>query len=393
LDCEIALAEHKGKAAVDKEIDRLQREARSARDPIGPLESLGWLFVEKARQSYDPGFYKLAESCAACMESKQNGYTGALLIRGHALNSLHRFREAEAIARDLVSRRGLYLDYGLLGDSLMEQGQLEEAIGAYQQMIDLKPGPQSYSRVAHIRWLKGDLAGAIEMMKRAARAAGEGESAAWNYTRLGLYELQAGRAKEALAAISAALTSKTGYAPALLALGRVLLAQGRPAQACEYLSRAAHENPLPEFQWTFAEALRAAGSIEAAREVEAEIEREGATSDPRTFSLYLATRREKPEVAVSLARQELNTRRDVFTLDALAWALASAGSVAEARDLVERAVSEGTVDARLFYHAGTIALMGGDRRGARRWLMRAFRIRQMLLPSERERLQLEITGL
>ena len=35
------------------------------------VEKLGWSFVEKARESFDPGFYKLAEQCALCLDSKQ----------------------------------------------------------------------------------------------------------------------------------------------------------------------------------------------------------------------------------------------------------------------------------------------------------------------------------
>ena len=80
----------------DQEIIRLQGEATKARDPKRALDRLGWLFVAKARVSYDPGFYKLAEQCAACMETQ--GATGPdmLLLRAHALQSLHRFTEAEA---------------------------------------------------------------------------------------------------------------------------------------------------------------------------------------------------------------------------------------------------------------------------------------------------------
>ena len=70
---------------------------------------------------------------------------------------MHRFGEAEAIARRLVTMREFVLDFGLLGDVLMEQGRLSEAAAAYQKMIDLKPFYQSYTRAAHLRWLKGDL--------------------------------------------------------------------------------------------------------------------------------------------------------------------------------------------------------------------------------------------
>ena len=51
----------------------------------------------------------------------------------------------KSIARRLVTLREFVLDYGLLGDVLMEQGRLDEAATAYQRMIDLKPFYQSYT--------------------------------------------------------------------------------------------------------------------------------------------------------------------------------------------------------------------------------------------------------
>ena len=53
------------------------------------------------------------------------------------------------------------------------------------------------------------------------------------------------------------------YAAALLARGRVLLAMKRTAEAVEALERAARLNPLPEYQWTLADALRASGASPA----------------------------------------------------------------------------------------------------------------------------------
>ena len=96
------------------------------------------------------------------------------------------------------------------------------------------------------------------------------------------------------------------------------------------------------------------------REVEAKIIDRGATEDPRAFSLFLATRGENVEQAVQLAQQELTNRGDVFTHDALAWALAVAGRTAEATTYINQALSEGTVDARLFLHAGIIAALNND---------------------------------
>jgi len=162
--CMIALLPHHGTEPLDREIARAQERAREAGDSILRLERLGWLFTAKARRSYDPGYWKLAEQCGLCMAARRPHSPEALLLLGHVLDSLHRFHEAETMARELVAARGLHLDWGLLGDALMEQGRLDEAIEAYQKMIDLKPGPQSYSRAAHVRWLKGDLSGAIPVI-------------------------------------------------------------------------------------------------------------------------------------------------------------------------------------------------------------------------------------
>jgi tetratricopeptide (TPR) repeat protein len=110
----------------------------------------------------------------------------ALLLRGHVLQNLHHFKEAESLARELVAKRGLPFDYGLLGDALMEQGRIKEAVAAYQSMVDGRPDLQSYSRIAHIRWLTGDLEGAIEMSRAAVSASSPndadsaaGRTAAW----------------------------------------------------------------------------------------------------------------------------------------------------------------------------------------------------------------------
>ena len=135
------------------------------------LEQLGYQVVTRARQTNDPGDYKVAESVATCLEERHPGDLAALLLRGHAMHQLHRFREAEAIARTLVTKREFVLDYALLGDALMEQGRLTEAAAAYQKMIDLKPFYQSYTRAAHLRWLTGDLDGAIDLAHKAIATA------------------------------------------------------------------------------------------------------------------------------------------------------------------------------------------------------------------------------
>jgi len=155
----------------------------------------------------------------------------------------------------------------------------------------------------------------------------------------------------------------------------------------DVLQNAVKLNPLPEYQWTLAEALRAAGRENEASALEAQLCQRGASSDPRTLALYLATRHESPETALRFARAELESRSDVFTHDALAWSLAAAGKVTEAHSEMQRAMAEGTQDARLFFHAGIIASQAGHSADAERWLRKASELSHLLLPSERNELQ------
>src|SRR5215472_2805641 len=278
----LVLTPQTGEGRTDKDISQFQQRIREGRTVELWLARLGWAFVTKARESFDPGFYKLAEQCALCIEKRNPQSEEAMLLRAHVLQNLHRFKESEALARLLVEQRGLSFDYGLLGDALMEQGKLGEAVEAYQRMMNLKPDLRAYARAAHMRWLKGDVEGAIEAMQLAVGAASpsDAESGAWVNTRLAFYEFQAGRVNEAEQLCAFALSLQYNYSPTLLLQGRILLGQNRFAEAVDALRNATKPNPLPEYQWTLADALRAAGKENEASKVEAQLCQRGGSSDP-----------------------------------------------------------------------------------------------------------------
>jgi len=58
--------------------------------------------------------------------------------------------------------------------------------------------------------------------------------------------------------------------------------------------------------------------------------------------------------SLSLARKELEIRHDVYTWDALAWALLKNGQAAEAQKAMQKALALGTQDAMLFFHAAVV---------------------------------------
>jgi hypothetical protein len=412
----LVLAPHSGEGRLDIQIRQIQDQIRSDHNAATKIEQLGWLYVAKARESFDPGYYKLAEQCTVCLQNLHGPETHGSLelsmrdsaipsppleeragerrysleasfLRGHVLHSLHRFKEAEELAMQLVSRRGAPADFGLLGDALMEQGKLDGAVAAYQGMADLKPDLHAFVRAAHVRWLKGDLPGALELAEAAAHSISprDTDTAAWVLTRLATYRFQSSALDTAREACDQAFAFRPDYPPAMLLRARMLLAEGKTAGALPLLRRAAELVPLPEYEWALAEALEANREEAEAQRVEQELRRIGAAADPRTLALFLATRGEDPLLAVRLAQEELENRRDVFTYDALAWAQASAGRLDEARASLARALNEGTQDARLFFHAAVLASRANDP-DAIKWLTRALALKTLLLPSEREAL-------
>jgi tetratricopeptide (TPR) repeat protein len=157
--CQAALAPGGHAQPTDRAIADLQERARQSpwkRDDA--LEQLGYKFVARARAANDPGDYTLAERVATCLEEQQPGNPAALLLRGHALHQLHRFREAEAIARTLVTKREFVLDYALLGDALMEQGRLDEAEEFLRASDASAEQLESISHRAAAWMARGDLA-------------------------------------------------------------------------------------------------------------------------------------------------------------------------------------------------------------------------------------------
>jgi tetratricopeptide (TPR) repeat protein len=349
------------------------------------LEKLGWSFVEKARVSADHDYYVLARHAARAMRTLETDSSAADLLEGHALHSLHRFEEAESIARRLAERRGSPLDHALLGDTLLDQGRIDEAVAAYQKMMHRRPDSRAYSRVAEVRLLTGDLDGALEAMRVASRAVSvrDREAFAWIWSRLAMLELQRGNLAEARAASDAAVSAAPGLAIAELSRGRVLLAAGDAAGAVAALERSIATSPLPDAIRALADAYAAAGRDSDAARTTAELEAGGASVDPRGYSLWLAETGRDAARALRLATAELDRRRDVYTWDALAMASAAAGKVDDARRFMQDALAAGTEDPRLWYHAGVVAAASGNHEEARAWFERARGSEQVLLPSLR----------
>ena len=248
-------------------------------------------------------------------------------------------------------------------------------------MIDLKPFYQSYTRAAHLRWLKGDVEGAIEMMQAAVKAASprDRESVAWAYSRLALYELQRGRLTEAERMADASLQYVPEYAASLLVRGRIQLARNRPVEAAVTLERAARLNPLPEYRWALADALRLLNRTDEAAAIEKQIVDEGAPIPARLPSTFPRDVR-SGEKAVELPA--VSWRTAPTSSRSMRWRgrWRPPGRSMKPRRSWTRALAEGTEDGRLFLHAAVIAAADGRPADAARWHTRRGRSASRCFP-------------
>jgi tetratricopeptide (TPR) repeat protein len=358
----LALAPVPGTATLDTLLLQRQNAARRTERVDGWI-LLGQAWVKKARQSADPGFYLNADACADVALDLVPDSKLALDLRGLVLLNGHKFEEARKLAQQVVDQNpGDPMGYGNLSDALLELGRFDDAARAAQKMVDLKPNLPSYSRAYYLRWLSGDVEEAIRIARLAIDSGNDPtdpEPRAWMLTQSAMLFWHKGDYDGADAGFSLALQGASDFAPALVGRGRVLLAKGDAKRAADLLSRALRESPLSETAWLLGDAQTLAGDDAAAKAAYARVEKEG-QADPRTLSLFYATKSLKPERALALAEAEKKVRGDVYTEDALAWALYRNGKLDAAKAAIDRALAHGTKDARLLYHSGAIRVASGD---------------------------------
>jgi tetratricopeptide (TPR) repeat protein len=375
----LALAKLTSAGGADDEVTAAQKSVRDNMQKDDLWVTLGRAWIRKARESNDPGFYLNADACAAVVLEREPGNPLALNLRGLVHLNDHRFEDARDVAQKILTKRADDpMAWGTLSDALLEMGRYDEAIEATQKMIDLKPNLPSYSRASHLQWMRGDVGHAKQTVRNAldaGRAAKrDPEPGAWVLVQAAMIFWHEGDYGGADAGFDKALERLREYPPALVGKGRVAMANGEAKRAADYFARAYATSPLPETAWLLGDAKKAAGDAEGAAQAYANVEKDGRRTDPRTLSLFLSTKKQNADDALALAREEYTKRKDVYTEDALAWALYRAGKLDEAKASIARARRLGTPDARLVYHEGAIRIATGDVAKGRELVQKALKM-------------------
>ena len=332
----------------------------------------------RARETSDVAYYAQAEDALKkSSELSPNNIEGEK-IHVWLLLGRHEFPAALEAAKILNKKvPDDILVYGFMTDANAELGNYKDAEDAAQWMLNLRPGNlPGMTRGAYLRELFGDVDGAYEWMDMAYQATvpTETEDRAWILSQMGHLRFIAGRTDDAENIFQQALVLFPGYHYALGNLAKVRIAQKRYDDAVVLLQQRYDAAPHAENLYDLAEALQLAGRTEDSKKAFAEFEiksiAESSRKDnsSRELVFYYADHAHQAARALEVAKQEYAWRHDVYTLDAYAWALHVNGQDAEARKQIEIALAVGIHDAKLFAHAGEIALKLGDRANAERYL-------------------------
>lgn len=356
------LAEQASRLKTDDRIAFYESLAKARPDTLQYQVLLASGYIQKMRETMDFGYLDRAEKVLRSVVDSDGSNYEALRLGTVIQLERHNFTKVVELSRHLTEIAPVDpWNWGTLGDAFIELGDYDQAADAYQRMMSIRPDLASYNRAAHYRFLNNDVKGAIQTMQMAISAGSSSpENVAWCWVELGAYYAKTGQNAEAERAYNSALQTFANYHPAYAALGKLQAANGETAQAIENLRRAQSITPLPDYASALYDLYAASGQSEDAAKQKQLIEvidrlgRANGEKANRNLALIYADHDWNLERSLELATAELEFRRDVYTFDALAWALYKNGRYADAAKAMDQALKLGTPEPLFKRHAQLI---------------------------------------
>jgi tetratricopeptide (TPR) repeat protein len=233
---------------------------------IKSILALTTLFVQEARITGNYVYYdKAALKCVNRVLKLDSVNFQALTYKSLIYLSQHHFADGLELAEKAQKMNPFNaFIYGLLVDGNVEMGHYDSALADVDRMESVRPDIRSYARISYLREIYGDYPGAIEAMKMAVNAGGQGdETTEWTRIQLGrLYE-KTGDLKSAEMHYMIALTERPDYPFALAGMARIAVAGKDYSRAMDFYRKADSMIDDYSIQEEWADAYKLAG--EAAR--------------------------------------------------------------------------------------------------------------------------------
>jgi tetratricopeptide (TPR) repeat protein len=381
-------------AAAIRDSDIAFYEARARRDPTGAMDlaRAARLYLQRARETGNYDDVLRAEADARRSIAHRAGHNAtAVQVLASALLSEHRFGDAQDVARGLVASDPTHVSYrAALGEIDFELGRYPEARATFDSLRAFRGELSVTPRLARWEELTGHTEAARHLLHVALdeaerRADLPQEQVAWFWLRLGDLELRAGRPDVAAFAYGRGLRAHPEDYRVLAAVAHLDAVRHDWRGAVDAGERAIAANLDPATLGTISDAYAALGdtgkAAEYARVLEVAVSRQPGAYH-RAWSLFLLDHHRRVGEVLSKARAELEIRQDIYGYDVVAWALYQDGRARDAERPMIRALSQGTRDAMLFYHAGMIARAAGRPADGRAYLERALATNPYFHPTQ-----------
>ena len=365
----------------DRDILFYERRAGEDRRSAADRASLAALYLQRSRASGDVADVARAESLAReslALRATRNAHTSVTLAA--SLVAQHRFADARDVAARLVGAEPHVPAYrALLGEVELELGEYAAARRSFAAVTSERASLSVAPRLARWAELRGDTASARRILYRAMAAADSAEhlpreQVAWFHLRVGDFELRRGRVRAAEWALRGGLAVSPDDHRLLGALARAALARRDYRAAIDYGDRAIAAVLDPATLGVVSDAYAALGDTARAAEYARALTLAGGQRPGdfhRAWALWLLDHDLRVPELLERARADVQTRRDVYGYDLLAWALHRSGRHEEARVAMGRALALGTQDVTLFRHAAAVERALGREGAARAYERRA----------------------
>ncbi len=340
---------------------------------------LGLAYQQRARETGDPTYYTKSDGALhRALALATNDYLVYSGLGSLAL-SRHRFTEALAYGEQAHAiAPKIAMNYGVIGDALIELGRYPEAFRAFDTMGHIQPSLTSYSRISYARELLGRTSRAIKAMKLAVDAATDTkEPLAWTHVQLGKLYYNHGRYPIAVDEQTLALRIFPLYPYGLDALAQTEAAEGHYKRALALENAAVERIPLPQYVSFLGDLYKVTGHpVLAQRQYDligaiARLLQANGVRTDLDIALFQADHGIRLRQALTRARIGQSERPSIDGDDVLAWTLERNGQCAAALPYSEDALHLGTQDALKFFHRGMIERCLGHTAEAKTWFRRA----------------------
>lgn len=368
----------------------LEDKVRRDPDDFIALNLLAGRYLERLREGGGDRDLSLAEDAARrslrAMPAELN--VGGLTAQARADYAAHRFAAARDGASRLIALApGKSFPYQVLGDASLELGSYDKAAAAYKEMQRLDGSTvEAESRMARLALAHGQtervrkhLAAALALAQDLAPPSPAVVS--WCHVQMGQFCFGRGEWEKAEEEYRAALEAMPNGLLALEHFAELRAAQSKYDEAIDLYGRVIARSLRPEFRQALGDVYAFMGNSSDAklwhgRALAGYMDsvREGHVHYYHHLTGFYSDSEPDAAAALTWARKDLELRRSINAFDALAWALYRSGQYSEASAAMKNALSLGTEDAHLLYHAGIIESSAGNVASGSAFLRRAVQV-------------------